>query len=260
MKVTKTPDNTAKLASTEALAVTPQPAPLQIRLGETEVIASQGIGHSLQEAQKNCFTMTFKLTSLPADLFVASEFMRKLAENLESSWRVPSQSRSCFSAEEEVRIRDFALQLKPCSELKNTPIVPAEEKVEATESIEDVNERFESLYTVGKRKAAMEYLDQINVDYDEGIFILRAAEDNDSELVQLLLEKKPQLGVFDAFEQAAHLGHVKSTQLLLEYLIKELKEDIRPIKRTTAYDNYDEIKRLLDNVIKETYAQSTHIA
>jgi hypothetical protein len=263
MKTHKTVENTAKLVFPEVSAATPQPDSLQIRLGETEVIARQGsIGHSLQEAEKNCVTMTFKLNSLPTALPLALAFMRKMEESLERPLPIPSQSRSYFSAEDEVRIRDFALQLQArFAELKNTQkIVLTEEKAEATESIEDVNEYFESLYTDGKRTEAMKYFDKINVDYDEGIFLLRAAEDNDVELVEFLLEKKPQLGVFDALEQAAYFGHIKSTELLLNYLIKELKEDIRPIRRTEAYDHREEVKNLLDKVIEETYAKSTHIA
>ena len=263
MKVTKAaPDNTAKPVSTEAFASTPRSESLQIRLG-TEVIASQGsIGRSLQEAEKDFLTVAFKIDSLPTALPLVREFMKRLEESLEKLLHIPSQSDSCFSAEDKAQIQDFARQLqKRYAELENTPkIVPVKEKAEATDSIEEVNERFESLYTDGKREEAMEYLDKINVDYDEGIFILRAVEDNDVKLVKLLLEKKPQLGVFDAFEQAAYLGHIESTELLLNYLINELKEDIRPIRRTEAYDHSEEVKNLIDKFIEETYGRVTHIA
>jgi len=263
MKITKTPDNTAKPVSTETSASTPQPESLQIRLRETEITATQGIiGRSLQEAEGNYFTMTFRLNNFSTALPVAIEFMRKFEAILESQLHRTSPSSSHLSAEDEAQIRDFALQFQErFAELKNTQkIVPTKEKAEATESIEDVNERFESLYTDDKRTEAMEYFDKINVDYDNGIFLLRAAEDNDVALVKLLLEKKPQLGVFDALEQAAYFGHIKSIKLLLNYLIKELKEDIRPIRRTEAYDHREEVKNLLDKVIEETYAKSTHVA
>ena len=128
-----------------------------------------------------------------------------------------------------------------------------EKEADITEEA-DPNEQFEDYYNAGDINAAMQYIDKIDVNYDEGLFILRAAQKNDVDMIKLLRSKGANVKLNDALRAAAHKGHQEATRLLFGYLIEEGKAPnkiLAKIKTTTAYNNSRHIKEFFDNLIEE---------
>jgi hypothetical protein len=111
----------------------------------------------------------------------------------------------------------------------------------------------ENLYRAGQKNKAREYIEkhiaEIDVNYDEGILLQRAAEMDDPEALTLLLSKNPESDwAFGVFEEAAGSGYEQCTKKLIDYLM-EKKVDLREITYSTAYNNYSHIQNLIDKAL-----------
>lgn len=148
------------------------------------------------------------------------------------------------------------------SRLKNEISSPTALKMAKEEPEVDHNKQLKKYFNDGDTKAAIEYMEKhknsTDVNYEKGIFLLRAAEDNNTNMIDFLLKKGANVKVFDALAEAAHSGHKESTELLFNYLIGNNKSKyygnvdklIDKIKLSTAYDNHTYIKELFDSLSK----------
>jgi glutaredoxin-related protein len=118
---------------------------------------------------------------------------------------------------------------------------------------DDRSEEFEHLYSYDDRNKALAFMEQhgkdIDPNYDEGILLQRATENEDVKMLSILLAKEPNTDwAFGAFEQAAYSGYEQCTEMLMKYLMKK-GVDLKEIKISTAYNNHGNIKKMIDNAI-----------
>lgn len=99
-----------------------------------------------------------------------------------------------------------------------------------------------------KENAVKNYLNSpyIDINYNNGLFLFKAAEAGDISTLTLLLEKGADVGLTDALGAAAHNGHEDIVTLLIER-----GADPEIIRDTEAYDQYAHIQVLLDQKIAE---------
>lgn len=246
MKNTTIPGNTTAPLFLESPPLTSQTTSVHIKLGNKGVIGKkEEIKQYLQGQSDTCKLITLQLINL-----------RHVMSNYQISSVEPAISSPSPLTEEAFPSEDMEDIIKYFEKLfiagdKNEASSPIGE-APSSEDDEDFNERFENLYIAGDKKGAMEYFDKIDVNYDDGIFILRAAEEGDDQLVSHLLEKGAKAGIFDAFAQAAHRGKQEATRTLIRHLMAQ-GEDVDQVKTTTAYDNYGYIKELIDEEISRWY-------
>jgi hypothetical protein len=113
---------------------------------------------------------------------------------------------------------------------------------------------------------ASEHIDKIDVNYQEGILLLRVAESGNLKLIELLLKELDKIKselLLEALQEAAYQGHEAATELLFDYFIKKhgnseevLKKLEYEIKLTETYDHYKPIKELFDRLF-HNYSAST---
>jgi hypothetical protein len=65
-------------------------------------------------------------------------------------------------------------------------------------------------------------LSQIDIDYEDGFFILEAAKKDEVALIKFLLNQGASTGLLEALGVAAHSGQVESTKLLMGSLKEHL--------------------------------------
>jgi hypothetical protein len=122
--------------------------------------------------------------------------------------------------------------------------------------------RIDDLYSGGHKDKVVEYINHyfkdIDLNEDEGLILMRAAQQDDVATLKLLLNEKVEIEwVFDAFAQAAQRGKQESTRLLMDYLIGK-GQDISKIRKFTAYNNYGYIKEMIDEELaKKTQNSAT---
>jgi hypothetical protein len=101
----------------------------------------------------------------------------------------------------------------------------------------DYSEKFIEKYNYGERDKAMSYLDRsdidIDVNYDEGSFLVQAVQEDDVELLEKLFEKGAMLGLTRALEWAAYNGHISCMELLIRH-----GADPDTLKGTSARTNH----------------------
>jgi hypothetical protein len=78
------------------------------------------------------------------------------------------------------------------------------------------NEKFKEEYIFGDKEKAREYLDRIDVDYDEGYFLIKAAQKGDVEVLRALLEREARVGLDDALGAAAREGDIECAKVLIQ--------------------------------------------
>jgi hypothetical protein len=107
-----------------------------------------------------------------------------------------------------------------------------------------------------QRESALNYLhkhlDQIDINYDKGIFILFAAQKNDTEMVQFLLEHGARQGLLDALGTAGNRGYTEMTKILIAFLKKQ-GIDFSELRYTTSYTNFPHIRVLFDQEFAITH-------
>ena len=85
----------------------------------------------------------------------------------------------------------------------HSPALKKEEKYQPQRSIEEYHADFTRAYLFGDRQEAIELLPFIEVNYDDGYFLVIAARKGDVEMLTALLEKGAKAGIQDALGAAA---------------------------------------------------------
>jgi hypothetical protein len=110
---------------------------------------------------------------------------------------------------------------------------------EITEECSD-EEEFKKAFISGNKEKAKTYLNKIDVNYDEGYFLRRVAQEGDSDILIELLERGANVRLTDALKEAAHHGHIKCVEILIEHAEKHgnAKELVAPLEGTNALINH----------------------
>lgn len=188
------------------------PAP-HMNLGENGVAGqAEEIEQYLHQTHAQGSYHLISLSSSPARLQSLTSVLQDLQKRLTS------------------RPQDYLLSVAHSAQVENPHDVPREDLYGA---------HLENLYRAGQKDEARKYIaahiEQIDVNYDEGILLLRAAEINDPVALKLLLSKSPDPDwVFSAFEEAAYSGYAEYTATLINYLTAK-GVDLREIKTKSAH-------------------------
>ena len=117
--------------------------------------------------------------------------------------------------------------------------------------IQDPNEVFQHEYVFGDQEKAVELLDYIDPNYDEGYFFVIAARNGDVDMLTTLIEKGREKdpdnttnSIQEGLGTAAHSGHLNCVELLIEK-----GANPKELIGTTGYDNHQHIKEYLDKII-----------
>ncbi|AGC02396.1 hypothetical protein H012_gp052 [Acanthamoeba polyphaga moumouvirus] len=102
-----------------------------------------------------------------------------------------------------------------------------------------INDKFYDLYSSSKDVTI--YLKYIDVNYDEGINILLACQNNDIEMLEKLLNLKPSIDLSDILASSLHKGNLDQVKMLMSYGADPSK--IGPY--TTAFFNHKHITLFL---------------
>ena len=115
----------------------------------------------------------------------------------------------------------------------------------------DYNEDFGDHYIYGRREKAIELLDYIDPNHDEGYFFIIAARNGDIDMLTALIEKGKEKdpdntinSIQEGLGTAAHKGYLDCVKLLIEN-----GADPKELIGTTAYNNHQHIKEYLDKII-----------
>lgn len=102
----------------------------------------------------------------------------------------------------------------------------------------EINEKFLQAYVLESReKAIKDYLENsdvdIDVNYKEGLFLIKAAQAGDVKALELLIEKGANVGLVEALSYAADYKHMDCVEFLLRKGV-----DPNALKGTETYRNH----------------------
>ncbi|BCS82674.1 hypothetical protein QLL95_gp0185 [Cotonvirus japonicus] len=80
-----------------------------------------------------------------------------------------------------------------------------------------INDKFEDLYNRRKFQKCSNLLSYIDVNYNDGLILLRVVQDNDIEMLQKLLDMKPTVDLTETLEIAMYNGNLEQVKLLISY-------------------------------------------
>jgi hypothetical protein len=82
------------------------------------------------------------------------------------------------------------------------------------------NEKFKETYVFAKDKeGARAYLDQVDVNYDDGFFLAEAVKRGDLDIVEALLKQQPKSEfIFDALSEAVYYGRIGCIEELIKHV------------------------------------------
>jgi phosphoribosylanthranilate isomerase len=131
--------------------------------------------------------------------------------------------------------------MQPYSALQNT--TNASETI--TTSVEDL---FKDAFVSGYREKALSYLEHIDVNYDHGYFLIKAAQRGDTDILKRLLDRGANAGLTKALLAAACDGNKACVELLIG-----AGADPSVLKDTDAYTAYPGMQALVE-ALKECSA------
>lgn len=146
-----------------------------------------------------------------ADLCATSRFFRDICQD-QQYWKLRYIQR--FGVSKRNYIDEYRLKTKRTSALDEFPVDNIDEDV--------ANETFLREYVWGDsakgRKYFRKYRHIIDVDYDDGYFFVRAAEQNDEKMLRMLLAKNPKSDLSQAVAVARRDGYDSFVKTLLQYI------------------------------------------
>jgi hypothetical protein len=236
MKVVKSINALEKL---DNVANTPlSPSPSTIKIGQ------EGVAESWQ--RKNLSQEGIKTTENTTNYFFLAQDQKH--EDKTEALLVPKADNHSSSLKAQVGESE---KLNKAEQLESEENY-AEEFLSRYLKVEDMSSTYQT-----ERESALNYLrthwDQIDVNYDEGLFIIYAAQNNDIEMVQLLLEHGINQSLLDALGQAGVRGYKEIAKILIEFLKKQGMSDFSHFRYTTAYTNHPETRALFNEELKKTH-------
>jgi hypothetical protein len=228
-----------------------------------QLITLKAAVHLLKAAVEKEIQEQFAETSTGQEIITAAENFNSVADHIIESLLAASASAKdqlpAVTTKVSSNILSEAVKIsaEAQSEGVNKPLPTA-----TVRSQLDHNARLQAYLNNEELETAFEYasqyIDKIDINYKEGILLLRAAEYGDSRLIVLLLKELDKVDsevLLEALKEAAHSGYAVATKLLFDCFInkqgksvKEVKKLEQEIKITTAYDNFPSIKELFDNL------------
>jgi len=229
----------------------------------SQLVTLKAAVHLLKEAvEKEAQARQFAETSTGKEIITAAKTFSSVADRIiESLLAASASERGKMQALSSALPKTVETPTEEQSEGLNKQLNEAKARPQV-----DYNTQLQEYLDDEELEKALDYasqhIDKIDVNYQEGILLLRAAEYGNPKLIELLLRKldkvEPEI-LLEALREAAHSGHEAATKLLFDCFInkqgkcaEEVKNLEREIKLTTAYDNYSHIKVLFDSLFSNS--------